>query len=197
MHKDESRHEWRMENARRIKEALENMGFSSTHGERTRTAKEIAQELTLLTGETVTHGDVYGWIKTGRIAKRHIPGLADYTGLPQEHFLGAEPTAPAAIVDPETQILLKVIPQLQPEARKRMLAALNETQAALAAPKAEPMPAPVEAIVRKLRSLSEGELEQVTRVVNGVISAMMPAQSRPRAVSKAYAKATESLEKAA
>jgi hypothetical protein len=179
-----------MENARRIKEALERMGFSSSHGSRTNTAKAIAEDLTRLAGETVTAGDVYGWIKTGRIHKRHVPGLAEYTGLPQDHFLGGqESAAVAAPVDPETQILLKVIPQLQPEARKRMLAALNETQSA---PKAEALPAPIESLVRTLRGLSEGELEQITRVV----AAMVPPKARP--VSKAYARATEALaEKAA
>jgi hypothetical protein len=197
MHKDESRHEWRMENARRIKEALERMGFSSEHGNRTNTARSIADDLTRLTGETVTAGDVYGWIKTGRIHKRHVPGLAQYTGVPQEHFLGSEAAAKATPVDPETQILLKVIPQLQPEARKRMLAALNETQAALAAPKVAPIPPAVESIVRKLSGLSAGELEQITKVVNGVIAAMLPAQTKPRAVSKAYARAAEAMEKAA
>jgi hypothetical protein len=199
MHKDESRHEWRMENARRIKEALERMGFSSSHGARTNTARAIAEDLTRLTGETVTAGDVYGWIKTGRIHKRHVPGLAEYTGLPQEHFLGSSNAEPAVTspVDPETQILLKVIPQLQPEARKRMLAALNETQAALKAPKDQPLPAALEMMVRRLQGLSAGELEQITKIVNGVIAAMLPVQSKPRAVSKAYARAAEAMEKAA
>jgi hypothetical protein len=76
MIKDPERDEWRLDNAKRIKDALGRRGFSSTHNQRGKTAREIARELTSLSGITVTNQDIYGWIKTGRIAKKHLPGLA-------------------------------------------------------------------------------------------------------------------------
>lgn len=38
----------------------------------------------------VTDQAVNGWRKTGRIAKRHIPKIAELTGKPLEYFLNAD-----------------------------------------------------------------------------------------------------------
>lgn len=192
MIKDDARDEWRELVRERVRVALHDVGYGSHN-----TARAIAADLTKMSGEELKHDHIYGWIKTGRVAKRWLTHLAEYTGRPLEFFTPPLPNARSAEMvdrpkenrmelDAETKALATIFSRMPPAARANVYNALAGVQAQVA--KEELAPA-IEALVKQLQGLTPGELEQVTRVVSGVISALSPA----RPASKAYERAKAAL----